>query len=434
MLKSVVFAIVGICLAYGQQNKVNIQYDEPQLNLSLHVGNDVDRVTFHYGVHVAVHVGQAVHTPSNLYVLHTHFQAHAGDVIVAYAVVHYRNALTVTTTPAVYSVGGVSTTPLTRHVRAVTFRDDFNNYNQGNWRPEISMFGGMNWEFQVYTPEGKNIYANGGNLYLHPTLTTDDPRFNENFLHTGVMDVASIWGSCTNSGNYGCNRDGHNGLLPPVMSGKVSSNPATVYGTVEVRAKIPLGDWLWPAIWMMPRDSHYGGWPASGEIDIMESRGNGGDIGVNAVATTLHWGPSWDQNRWSLTHGERRAGSYHNDFHTYRLDWTQDHLKTFVDNQQILDVEVGGGFWQKGGFSGNNPWAGGGHSAPFDQPFFLILNVAVGGTNGYFPDDANYGVRKPWANTSPHAGDDFWNARNSWLPTWHGDETALIVDYVEFRN
>ncbi|CAG5128871.1 unnamed protein product [Candidula unifasciata] len=435
MLKSIIFAVVGICLTLGQQHRVNIQYNEPRLTLSLNINDpDVTRVIFHYGVRVASHVTQGNQT-ANGFEVQTDLQTRAGDNIVAYAVVHYRNFVTLTTSASTHHVGGGAVLPPSRRVRAVTFRDDFNNYNQANWNPEISMFGGMNWEFQVYTPESKNIYASGGNLFLRPTLTTDDPRFDENFLRTGVMDVARIWGRCTNDGNYGCNRDGHNGLLPPVMSGKVSSVPTALYGSVEVRAKIPQGDWLWPAIWMMPRDSKYGGWPRSGEIDIMESRGNGGDIGVNTVSSTLHWGPAWDQNRWDLTHGERTNGNYHNDFHTWRLDWNQDHLITYVDNNRIVDVEVGAGFWQKGGFSGSNPWAGGGHSAPFDQPFFLMLNVAVGGTNGYFPDNGNYGgARKPWANNSPHAADDFWGARNDWLPSWRGDETALIVDYVQFSN
>lgn len=66
------------------------------------------------------------------------------------------------------------------------------------------------------------------------------------------------------------------------------------YGKVEVRAQLPKGDWLWPAIWLLPSDYAYGGWPASGEIDLLESRGNspgyeGHDSDI--VASTLHWGP-----------------------------------------------------------------------------------------------------------------------------------------------
>ncbi|VDI15769.1 Hypothetical predicted protein, partial [Mytilus galloprovincialis] len=84
------------------------------------------------------------------------------------------------------------------------------------------------------------------------------------------------------------------------MSGKVTTNAVITYGTVTVRAIIPKGDWLWPAIWMLPRDWHYGGWPRSGEIDIMESRvkiaGTIGDIDLcvnfcrlNSIISKNQW-------------------------------------------------------------------------------------------------------------------------------------------------
>lgn len=66
--------------------------------------------------------------------------------------------------------------------------------------------------------------------------------------------------------------------------------------------------------------------------------------------------------------------------------------------------------------------------------FYVIVNVAVGGINGFFSDDANYGVTKPWNNCSPHAARDFWNARSQWEPTWNGDKTALVIDYIEMRH
>jgi len=68
------------------------------------------------------------------------------------------------------------------------------------------------------------------------------------------------------------------------------------YGRVEVKAKLPRGDWIWPAIWMLPTYGEYGTWPASGEIDIMESRGNDETYssgGVNRFGSTLHWGPDY---------------------------------------------------------------------------------------------------------------------------------------------
>ncbi|KAH9503542.1 Beta-1,3-glucan-binding protein [Bulinus truncatus] len=322
------------------------------------------------------------------------------------------------------------------------------------------MFGGMNWEFQVYTNDPKNVFTRDGNLHLQPIPTVDDPRFDENFLHHGTMDVAQIWGYCTNNANYGCTREGQYGMLPPIMSGKITSIPTLRYGIVEIRARIPKGDWIWPAIWMMPRDSAYGGWPRSGEIDIMESRGNTVPIGVPTVSSTLHWGPAWDNNKYSLTTAEKQTNSWHDSFHTWKLEWTPEHLITFVDDQKILEVNPGAGFWQKGGFSGPNIWAAGEKMAPFDKDvsknnfkgqiyiiksisfsmpaihsnFYMIFNVAVGGTNGFFPDNYNWGVRKPWANNSPHAAEDFWNARNDWLPTWRGEESAMLIDWVEFRN
>ncbi|XP_076449798.1 beta-1,3-glucan-binding protein-like [Babylonia areolata] len=317
---------------------------------------------------------------------------------------------------------------------AVMFRDDFNRLDTSNWRYEVSMYGGMNWEFQVYTPESYNVFTRSGNLYLKPTKTTDDPRWDDNYLYSGVMDPAQIWGYCTQSAQYGCHREGRNGILPPVMSGKLKSVPTLRYGYVEVRARIPKGDWLWPAIWMLPRDNHYGGWPRSGEIDIMESRGNvnANGHGVNEVSSTLHWGTSPGDNHYGQTTGARHTGDWSAGFHTWKLEWTYDHLATYVDNQQIMRVTPpAGGFSQLGHTS--NIWAGNDKMAPFDKEFYMIFNVAVGGTNGFFPDGWNYGYAKPWSNSSPHAAKDFWQNRARWEHSWVGDNVAMEIDYIEMR-
>jgi len=86
-------------------------------------------------------------------------------------------------------------------------------------------------------------------------------------------------------------------------------------------------------------------------------------------------------------------------------------------------------FWQRGGWGDNidNPWQGRGNSAPFDQPFYIILNIAVGGINGYFPDNMG---NKPWNNQDPHAVNTFWNAVNNWYPSWKGDG-SLQVDWIK---
>ena len=110
-----------------------------------------------------------------------------------------------------------------------------------------------------------------------------------------------MWGSspadlCTGNSFYGCERTSGAGgnVINPIQSARIRTvDSVTVkYGRVEVSAKLPIGDWLWPAIWLVPRYNAYGAWPASGEVDIMESRGNGVDYpagGHNSVGSTLHW-------------------------------------------------------------------------------------------------------------------------------------------------
>merc|ERR1712244_184682 len=128
------------------------------------------------------------------------------------------------------------------------------------------------------------------------------------------MDMWYLYGTCTNNNIDGCKRDGKDGILPPIMSGKVTSQAALRYGKVTVRAKIPQGDWLWPAIWMLPRSNAYGGWPRSGEIDIMESRGPPGGAGDYGVNSTLHWGPDFNNNRFSMTTGAKKMNDWSSDF------------------------------------------------------------------------------------------------------------------------
>ncbi|XP_060553352.1 beta-1,3-glucan-binding protein-like [Ruditapes philippinarum] len=300
------------------------------------------------------------------------------------------------------------------------FRDDFNGaFDASHWNYEVSMYGGYNWEIQAYVPEARNIFTRNGHLFIKP----------------------SMYGYCTNSDRWGCYRAGKDGLLPPVMSGKLKIKKHYQIWRGYCLCQSTKGEnWIWPAIWMLPRDSHYGQWPRSGEIDIMESRGNsqatdgsGHNHGVNEVGATMHWGPDAGQNRFTLTHGDIQ-GDWSHAIHCYHLSWTVDHIRVTVDNREIMNIPIHQSFWQKGGFSGSNIWGSGTKAAPFDQPFYLILNVAVGGTSGFFPDGWTYNSPKPWRNDSPHENADFWNARNNWLGSWHGDDVAMEIDYVEMKQ
>lgn len=103
------------------------------------------------------------------------------------------------------------------------------------------------------------------------------------------------------------------------------------------------------------------------------------------------------------------------DFHTYTLDWTKEFIRTSIDGMTVLEFNFDQDMFDKGDFpkSVNNPWKYENEAnrkiAPFDQEFFLVLNVAVGGTNGYFPDSE---CAKPWSNTSPKAVNEFYNQKS----------------------
>ncbi|XP_069166427.1 beta-1,3-glucan-binding protein [Procambarus clarkii] len=328
-----------------------------------------------------------------------------------------------------------------RSFPCLIFNDDFNDLNNNIWKPEITMSGGGKGEFQMYLNDHSLSYIRESALIIKPELTSNS--FNEHFLFNNELNLGS---ACTDNRDFGCVRRGTSEqIINPIMSAKLTTQPSFAfrYGRVEVRAKMPRGDWLWPAIELAPRDSRYGAWPASGEVDIVESRGNTeyGNLGHQYAGSTLHWGPNPQANMYPKTHKTYSAndGSFGNNFHTWRLDWTRDNMKFYVDGQLQLTVDPGTNFWDLSGLgsSQDNPWRDGSKMAPFDQKFYIVVNLAVGGTDGYFHDGVAKNPEKPWSNGSPHAALDFWNGRESWLPTWkHGEphiseEAALKVDYVK---
>ena len=146
------------------------------------------------------------------------------------------------------------------------------------WQHELNMAGGGNNEFQIYRNNRTNSFVRDGILYLQPTLTSE--AIGLTTMKTGSY---AMWGGtpadlCTSNAWYGCERNAaaSGNYINPIMSARLrtATSFAFTYGRVEVKAQLPKGDWIWPAIWLLPRDQAYGTWPASGEIDIMESWGN----------------------------------------------------------------------------------------------------------------------------------------------------------------
>lgn len=324
-----------------------------------------------------------------------------------------------------------------RHKFCEIFSEDWSQgIREEIWNREIQVGGFGNGEFDWTTANDRNAYVDNGVLRIVPSLT--DEVLAEDQIVNGYTLNFTADGTCTSPFLANCVAVSNTSTIPKTIINPVQSARLTTqgkfsmkYGKIEIRAKMPVGDWLWPAIWMMPEDSIYGDWPRSGEIDIAESKGNGRaypDGGKNVLSSTLHWGPAQNLDGfYKTTNGKvRQHEDYTDGFNTFGLEWTDKYLYTYVNTHltQVLTVDFNQPFYQRGKYppvdptnktSIDNPWGGRPNNAPFDQNFFLILNVAVGGTNGYFPDGRG---GKPWSNQSPTPMIDFYGAKAQWYPTW----------------
>lgn len=343
--------------------------------------------------------------------------------------------------------------------------DNFDHFDTDIWSQEVELGGFGTGEFEWTTTSEENTYVKDGKLYLVPTVDTW-PQVD------GTVLNLSATGECTSDPDYsGMSRVSAceamrnvsaDTYIPPIRSGRINTRNsyAIKYGRVEVTAKLPVGDWIWPAIWMMPVNNTYGNWPQSGEIDIAESRGNGIDFvsvdaqggtskgGHDTVVSTLHWGVNtpylYDQSGLTTNGLTFPTGttSLTNDFHIFGIEWTPNSIRTYVDKKltRIAYFPMPKkGFWSLGafntislgqGYNFLNPWVGSIENAPFDQEFYLIMNVAVGGL-GYF--NTIDGIL-PWnvGDGRNLAMKQFMDAKGTWEQTWGSDEErGLVVSKVK---
>ena len=221
------------------------------------------------------------------------------------------------------------------------------NYDANVW---ISGWG--NGELQYYTKEPENAAVKDGLLRIRAV--------KESFQGCGY----------TSARLKTRRRDG-----APLFNKK--------YGRFEFRAKLPTGQGVWPAIWMLPQEDKYGTWAASGEIDILEAKGQE----PNKVLGTLHFGSRWPANAHVSKDYQLPKSGTIADFHVYAMEWEPGAVRWYVDDQHYATQSF---WWSSGKVTGEKgagnkgvapaaeselyPWP-----APFDQPFYLILNLAIGG-------------------------------------------------------
>jgi len=205
------------------------------------------------------------------------------------------------------------------------------------------------WSFQIGTGASEGLTSWGNNELQYYTDREENLFLEDGKLHIRALEERFV------------NRDYTSARI------RTKDKADFRYGKFEIRAKNPTGQGLWPAIWMMPTESVYGGWPRSGEIDIMELVGHEPDV----VHGTVHYGPAWPNNR---EHGgsiQLDEGTFNDDFHTFTIIWEPERIRWFVDDQLY--------FLTTPSHLAPENW-------PFDQDFHFILNVAVGGNWPGNPD------------------------------------------------
>lgn len=223
------------------------------------------------------------------------------------------------------------------------------SYDANQW---ISGWG--NGELQYYTREPSNAFVEGGRLHL---------RAHKESLH-GCGYTSARLKTRRNDGTALFNQ---------------------MYGRFEFRALLPTGQGLWPALWMMPQDDTYGPWAASGEIDIMEARGQE----PRAVFGAVHFGARWPahtQASWEYKLPDEQTIG---EFHVYAIEWEPGVIRWSVDGHTCATQSFWWSSSQTDGSKGVrpgreadlNPWP-----APFDRPFYIIINLAVGGNFAGNPD------------------------------------------------
>jgi beta-glucanase (GH16 family) len=217
---------------------------------------------------------------------------------------------------------------------SLVWTDEFNGaaLNTADWSYDIgtgcpSLCGWGNNELQYY--RSQNVAVTGGNLVI-------------------AAKAESFSGSSYTSGRI-----------------KTKGKRSFLYGRIEMRAKLPTGGGIWPAFWMMPEADVYGGWAASGEIDIMEAAN-----ATTSVGGTIHYGGTFPANTYSGGSYTLGGANFADTFHLYAVEWEPDAIRWYVDN--TLYYSRTSAQWYSNGAPANP-------RAPFDQPFYIILNAAVGG-------------------------------------------------------
>lgn len=230
-----------------------------------------------------------------------------------------------------------------KHTYKLVFEDNFmgTSINTDIWSHEVQLNGFGNGEFDWTTTSDKNSFVSDGMLHIKPTLTNTTSGLTDAQIYDGYTVNLTTTGECTSKYDSDCSLTSNRttgAIIPPIQSARLTTknSHSIKYGRIEVEAKLPRGDWLWPAIWMLPVNNTYGEWPRSGEIDIVESRGNNRSYTANGnqfVSTALHWGPYPALDKYLITNKAviQPLTDFTQGFHTFGMEWSEDYFYTYID-------------------------------------------------------------------------------------------------------
>ncbi|XP_045766768.1 beta-1,3-glucan-binding protein-like [Maniola jurtina] len=321
----------------------------------------------------------------------------------------------------------------------IIFEDKFDSLREDVWQIEQYIPDEPDYPFVSYQRpfNAQTVSVQGGNLRIEPKLQQNIPGFSNSSIEMGVLDLFS---GCTATSTK-CRAEAWGAsILPPIVSGRLTSKTfAFTYGVVEIRAKLPQGDWLYPDILLESFLKKYGVLNyASGVVRIAGARGNGqlSDRSFDIGNKMLYGGVLMDAKCRDVLQGSRPSSRpWGDEFHVYTVRWTPDEITLSVDGEEWARfAPTGEGLRDSFSTSCDVPrsvLATGSKLAPFDDHFVITLGVAAGGITE-FPDDVTSGGKpKPWRNTSRKASLLFWQDMASWIETWR--QPALLVDYVTVR-
>ncbi|XP_076763456.1 beta-1,3-glucan recognition protein 1 [Xylocopa sonorina] len=298
------------------------------------------------------------------------------------------------------------------------FEENFDTLNISRWTIIERFSDAPNYEFVVYMNDRNNLDVEGGILHIQPVLT--DERYREGYVRDGTIALSRCTGQINTSE---CKRTGYGWrILPPVISGRLNtmSSFAFLYGRIEVRAKLPRGDWIYPLLTLEATQREIQNSSVYCDIVLAYSAGNpslrlehsnGQDISGHILQSGAHATDVDQQQTNQLNLPTKFSTSLWSDnYHVYDLEWRRGKIIAKVDGELYGEQSV---------------------PALYETPVYLNLGVAVGGLT-YFPDSSYSGnYEKPWRNVASKAQLQFYDAKTKWQETWKNTDTALHVDYIK---